>query len=454
MALLVFPSNPVNGQEYPVSPPAGTNIYQWEAATSTWRIIGLASGVTPGCYGSSTVIPTFCVDSAGRVTSVTATPVDGFVKLNNPVAYNNYIWPDSIGLPGTFLYCDGTGSIEWRFPPDAVPSGLGTSEADNFLKVSIPISSGPPSVGPDQYEAIEGSLYWDDVIGQLFIYYDDGFTSQWVSASPPTPPPPGGTVTSVATGAGLTGGPITSSGTISVVPATTTNLGGVSVDGVTILVDGAGEISTPPLLWEEENAYLVPTTAAQSVAVRDLSNNEVIRLVSTGSLYSKDLTVNDGTAEEWATAPTRGLLNEVLTSDGAGSTFWQNHIPERVTVTGTSSALSVGASANLDLTGFKTYALQSIRTTATNWVVVYMDATSRLNDATRTPGTPPTPDTGVIAEAFIAGIGDPLWNFTPAPVGWNNDTVPSDTIYLRVMNTGVAATGPVSVTLQILQMER
>jgi hypothetical protein len=54
-----------------------------------------------------------------------------------------------------------------------------------------------------------------------------------------------GTVTSVGTGAGLTGGPITSSGTVSVVPATTTALGGVIPDGVTILVSPTGAISAP-----------------------------------------------------------------------------------------------------------------------------------------------------------------------------------------------------------------
>jgi len=454
MALIAFPPNPVNGQVFPVSPPLGTNIYQWESATATWRLIGTASGVVAGCYGDATNIATFCVDSTGRITVAGSVPVDGFVKLNNPVAYNTYIWPDSIGLPGTFLYTDGTGNLQWKFPPDAVPSGLGTSEIDNFLKVSIPVSSVPPVVGVGQDEAMEGSLYWDDIIGQLFIYYNDGNTSQWVSASPPTPPLPGGTVTSVATGTGLTGGPITSSGTISVAPATTTTLGGVSVDGVTILVDGAGEISTPPILWEEENAYLVPTTAAQSVAIQDLSNSEVIRLVSTGSIYSKDLSVNDGTIEEWKTAPTRGLLDEVLTSDGAGNTFWQSHIPERVVVSGVTGALAPGASANLNIAGFKTYALQSITSTTISWVVVYTDASSRTNDAGRTPGTPPPLDSGIIAEAFIASIGDPLWNFSPAPVGWNNDVVPTTTIYLRVMNTGVSSSGPVTVSLKILQMER
>jgi hypothetical protein len=454
MALIAFPPGPSNGQFFPVSPPAGTNIYQWESATATWRLIGAASGVTAGCYGDSANIPTFCVDSTGRITSAGVTPVDGFVKLNNPVAYNNYIWPDSVGLPGTFLYSDGSGNIEWLFPPDSVPAGLGTSEADNYLKVSIPILSVPPVVGTGQFEGIEGSLYWDDTLGQLFIYYNDGASSQWVSASPPTPPPPGGTVVSVDTGVGLIGGPITLSGTVSLVPATTTDLGGVIPDGTTIFVDGVGVISTPPPLWERDGAYLVPTVAAQSVAIQDLGNNNVIRLVSTGSIYSKDITINDGTLEEWTTAPTRGLLNEVLTSNGDGTTFWASHFPQRILVSGSCPSINTGASATLDIAGFKTYALQYLTASATCWVVIYMDTTSRFNDSTRAPGTSPPPDSGIIGECQIAGIGDFRWNFTPALVGWNNDAAPSNTIYLRIVNNGTAATGPLTVSLQILQMER
>ena len=53
----------------------------------------------------------------------------------------------------------------------------------------------------------------------------------------------GGTVTSIATGTGLTGGPITGSGTISLAPATTTTLGGVIADGTSILISPTGIIS-------------------------------------------------------------------------------------------------------------------------------------------------------------------------------------------------------------------
>lgn len=52
-----------------------------------------------------------------------------------------------------------------------------------------------------------------------------------------------GTVTVVGTGAGLTGGPITTTGTVSMLPATTSSLGGVIVDGNSLAVTPSGTLS-------------------------------------------------------------------------------------------------------------------------------------------------------------------------------------------------------------------
>ena len=68
MALLVFPTPAFNGQLYPPTPLPGQNIYQWDAAEQTWRLLGTASGVVAGTYGNSIQIPQFTVDAAGRIT--------------------------------------------------------------------------------------------------------------------------------------------------------------------------------------------------------------------------------------------------------------------------------------------------------------------------------------------------------------------------------------------------
>lgn len=75
MALLVFPPNPYNGEIYPVNPPAGVNVYQWDSPDQTWRLLGTSTGVTPGTYGSPTEIPVFTVDVVGRLVAAGQVPL-------------------------------------------------------------------------------------------------------------------------------------------------------------------------------------------------------------------------------------------------------------------------------------------------------------------------------------------------------------------------------------------
>ena len=71
MALLSFPPSPSPGELYPNVPLPGQNQYEWSAAESTWRLLGPATGVVPGCYGDGFTIPTFCVNAQGGLESVT-----------------------------------------------------------------------------------------------------------------------------------------------------------------------------------------------------------------------------------------------------------------------------------------------------------------------------------------------------------------------------------------------
>ena len=75
MALLSFPPNPTSGQIYPVNPPAGTNIYQWDTSAQTWRLIGSSTGVTAGTYGDPISVPQITVDATGRITVANNLPI-------------------------------------------------------------------------------------------------------------------------------------------------------------------------------------------------------------------------------------------------------------------------------------------------------------------------------------------------------------------------------------------
>lgn len=112
MTVYSFPPNPTNGQLYPASPTAGQNQYQWDAATNTWKLLGVATGVTPGIYGNSVEIPTFEVNATGNLTSAAnVTPL--LVKLNNALGYNGYNWPETPGANGQVLGIDGFSNLQW-----------------------------------------------------------------------------------------------------------------------------------------------------------------------------------------------------------------------------------------------------------------------------------------------------------------------------------------------------
>ncbi len=226
MALLIFPSNPLNGQLFPVSPVAGQNQYQWDSADVTWRLLGAATGVTPGDYCSTVgSVPRFTVDAQGRITTSQCVDLNShFVKTNNISAYNSYVWPNTDGSAGQVLATNGVGDLTWITTGGGgggggsvtfvgvsngigvvgggasitttgtleFKNGLGLSVNGSFVKVSIPTVSPAPSTGIGQLQAMPGSLYWDSTLGELFIYYDDGTTAQWISTTGGSSPPPAG----------------------------------------------------------------------------------------------------------------------------------------------------------------------------------------------------------------------------------------------------------------------
>lgn len=148
----------------------------------------------------STIINTdlFLVTRAGTNYQVTAADVSAFTG-------GTYTGSSPIVVTGTAISLD---------------IGLGNTTNGGFLKASTDVRNGPPAAGTGQLQAIDGTLYWDNNQGLLFIRYNDGTSTQWVQVIPSGGGGGGtGTVTSVNVSGGTTGltysgGPITASGTI------------------------------------------------------------------------------------------------------------------------------------------------------------------------------------------------------------------------------------------------
>ena len=224
------------------------------------------------------------------------------------------------------------------------------------------------------------------------------------------------------------------------------------------------------VLTTDGNGAFTFADQAGGVALEDLS-------VTVATAGTANLTYNNTTGEFTFTPPnlstyalaanvpadltdlgiTDGAAGQVLTTDGNGAFTFETPtggsgggLQTRSTGVGTTSSLADDATGNLDITGFKSYALMAITTDRAAWVRIYANAASRTADASRAETTDPAPDAGVIAEVITSGAETVL--ITPGAFGFNFESTPTTVIPCAVTNkSGAAAT--VQVTLSILQLE-
>jgi|LauGreDrversion4_2_1035121.scaffolds.fasta_scaffold102885_2 hypothetical protein len=125
-------------------------------------------------------------------------------------------------------------------------------------------------------------------------------------------------------------------------------------------------------------------------------------------------------------------------------------LESRTTAVGTTSGLANNASENLTVVGFKSYALLKISTNRASWIRVYTSQAARTADTSRLITDDPLPGSGVIAEAITDGFTPVL--ISPSIIGFNDETIPTSDIYIRVTNTS-GTTGSVTVTLFLIKLE-
>jgi hypothetical protein len=191
---------------------AGSNFSLTAYATAggflgTWLSISRADGST--------------VFSGSGVTIQGGLAVNGLLAINDIT--NLYI-PG--GNPGDVLTTNGAAHLSWTTPAGGGGGGIPDAPADGVQYgrqneawtpivggggSSVTVSDVPPSA------PVSGDLWWDSVGGQMYVWFNDGNSSQWVIA---------------VNAASL------------LPPATTTTLGGVKVDGTSIKAAVDGTIST------------------------------------------------------------------------------------------------------------------------------------------------------------------------------------------------------------------
>jgi hypothetical protein len=136
-----------------------------------------------------------------------------------------------------------------------------------------------------------------------------------------------------------------------------------------------------------------------------------------------------------------------LVGEGGGG---EGTLSTRTTRSVTTSSIANLASANATITGFTGYALLSIQTSAAAWVTVYTSSAARTADASRVITDDPVPGSGVIAEVITTGAQTQV--FTPGVFGYNDETVPTTDIQIKVVNRS-GSSAAITVTIKLLQLE-
>jgi hypothetical protein len=276
--------------------------------------------------------------------------------------------------------------------------------------------------------------------------------------------------------------------------ASTSILGGVKVDGTTILINN-GVISSVgsgggTILPADAAGYLknngtgtlswgTLATVATSGSYADLANQPILFSGSYADLTNKPTIPAAQIQSDWnqttvgaldyirnkppipATLTALGIADgtpgQVLSTNGFGAFSFitvsgagGSGLPSRSSATGTTASLATNATENLSLTGFKSYMLLKIVTSEACWVRIYSSVAARTADAGRLINTDPTPSSGVIAEAVTTGAG--IVALTPGAYGFSDEGVPTTSIPIAVTNKAGTTTA-ITVVLTILQLE-
>ena len=203
MALLSFPVAPANNDLYPLVPAVGQNQYQWSSGDSTWKLVGVATGVGAGTYGDSTHVGQFTVNAAGQITFAQDVPIasgaggtvtdvtagtgltggtittSGTISLDTAYTDARYVQESSLPLP---ISKGGTGQITRPAALNALLPGQ-TGQVGNYLSTDgtnaywenttftlLTQASAPPvsSTSP----GVQGQTASD----LAYFYYHDGFS--------------------------------------------------------------------------------------------------------------------------------------------------------------------------------------------------------------------------------------------------------------------------------------
>ena len=194
------------------------------------------------------------------------------------------------------------------------------------------------------------------------------------------------------------------------------------------------------------------TTASVSEATSNLyfTNARVITAVSRGQISNISVTGNVVSGNVTTGSITAGNVSANYLSGNGSQLIGIVGLASRITTSGNTATIAANASSNITIAGYLGYALYKIQTNAAAWVRIYTNAASRVSDFSRNINTDPNFNSGVIAEIVTTDANTIV--FAPAVYGFNDETFPSQSISVCVVNTGTT-TKSIKIDLTILKLE-
>lgn len=198
-----------------------------------------------------------------------------------------------------------------------------------------------------------------------------------------------------------------------------------------------------PLANLNDIAVLTATTTSTLGGV-------VIPAVATSGITNTAGTIGIATASTSQLGGVKVDGTTITISNGVITSAAASGLTSRTAVAVVTTSLASGASGTYSIVGFKGYALLSIQVSSAAWVTIYTDIASRTSDASRAETADPLPSAGVVAEVITAAAA--VTTFSPATIGYSNESVPSVNIPIKVVNKS-GSTQSITVTLTILKLE-
>ena len=257
-------------------------------------------------------------------------------------------------------------------------------------------------------------------------------------------------------------------GTYTLPTASATILGGVKVgsnltiagDGTLAAQTGASvncfstiQVSGQNNITADSNSDTLTFAAGTNISLATNASSDTITINAAGGA----LTIQEEGVSLATDATTLNFVGAGVTATGTGATKTititgggGSGLQARTSANAATASIADGASANIQITAAKTYALQKIQTSAAAWVTLYVSDAARTADASRNETTDPLPGAGVIAEVITSDGA--IQNITPGTLGWNDEATPTTDAYLKVVNKS-GSTQAITVTLHFVALE-